>query len=98
MKFKLIHEDDLLEYIYDDVDKIFIGKHRWYNSYNIIFKIDEEPDKFYSVYYMEPASECQDGQDRFNADKDGMVECYEVVPVKKIVEITEWKNVDEEDL
>lgn len=42
-----------------------VSKHRWYTKQLVVFEQDGEPLGF---YYLEPASELQEDQDRFEAD------------------------------
>ncbi len=76
----------------DEADIIHEGppdKHRWFNG---IERVTEHNGKFYQHYYMEPASEMQDGQDRYSEDP---VECIEVERKTKTVEVEEWVPVEE---
>ena len=94
--------DDMMwrEGTYSKVDKTFIDKHRWYNSFYVIFR-DTVNDKLYSVYYMEPASEMQEDQDRWNVeykgDHKGLVKCQEVKAVEKKIVTVEYVPVEDDD-
>lgn len=89
---------DEIDYIdgYKVVDRVFHEKHRWFNFYTIVFK-EEETGKFYEFGYMEPASEMQEGQDRYDEEEyEGRtcVRVTEVVPIEKQITVTEWKEID----
>lgn len=53
------------------------GDHRWWRPIYVTFSSD---GKFYQFMYMQPLTEVQEDQDRFEVDRDGMIECYEVEP------------------
>lgn len=52
-----------------------VDKHRWYTNTRVIFKHE---DQLWEIFYMDPASEMQEGQDRFHEDpvKATLVEAY----------------------
>ena len=78
-----IHYEELEELVYNPIKKELIDQHRWYNNFAYIV---EYKGKFYQFFIMESSSEIQEGQftpaERFNADKDGMVECIEVEEIE----------------
>lgn len=43
----------------------FVSEHRWYNKRLFVF---EREGDLYGFYYLDPATEEQEGQDRFEAD------------------------------
>lgn len=71
--------------VYEDT----IDKRRWYSVLELVFKADD--GKHYMVYYMEPATEMQESQDRWE-DSRGYVEAVEVEPVQ--VMTTEWRAIN----
>ena len=73
---------------YEKIKEIFVEKHRWYNAKEIIFK-SKNSNKFYSVYYMEPATEYQEGQDCWETNSDGLIECHEVIEKEKVIKVYE---------
>lgn len=66
--------------------------HRWYIDYYITFVFQ---GKYYQVHYMHPASESQDGQDRwdFLYDRSEDVELPEVFRCVKMVEQVTYSEV-----
>lgn len=48
------------------ITKQLISKHRWYTKYLIVFQ--PEDDYELGFYYLEPATEIQEGQDVFESD------------------------------
>lgn len=79
---------DILEkiYWYNGADKWTVvtkeigQKHRWYTDILVTFRQRSNPGPFWQFVFMDPATESQEGQDVFDIDADGMVECYEVFP------------------
>lgn len=67
-------------------------KARWYTGRIVVFKADD--DLHYEVYYMDPATEMQEGQDRWNIDnyERNTVTAYRVEPVE--VTVTKWDYVN----
>ena len=63
-------------------------KHRWYTICEVVFKAKD--GNYYMVDYMEPASEMQEGQDRW-FDHDGFVTGTQVEP--KEVTTIKWVPV-----
>lgn len=63
-----------------------VSQHRWYTKYLIVFG---DIGGHYGFYYMEPATEMQEGQDEFELDKDGNVPLFRVHGVDRT--ITEWR-------
>lgn len=62
-------------------------KHRWYTVHEMIF---EHEGRHWSVSYMDPATENQDGQDRYN-DPDNIV----ATEVHKVpVTVEQWKPAE----
>lgn len=94
--FKKFNLEDIEELLYSDKTDCFIklvdditDHGRWEVVHRIVFQ-EKETEKYYSVYYEEPATENQDfGQSWFETDRDNMVECNEVVPVQ--VTVTQYK-------
>lgn len=91
-KFKV---NEIEELLYGDSDSLnnisdsIIDSDRWYIQHEIIFQ-EKESEKYYSVYYDEPATEYQDdGESLFRVGLDNNVECVEVVPVQ--VTVTQYK-------
>ena len=86
-KFKV---NEIEELLYGDSDSLNnIYSDRWYIQHEIIFQ-EKESEKYYSVYYDEPATEYQDdGESWFRVGLDNNVECVEVVPVQ--VTVTQYK-------
>jgi hypothetical protein len=76
----------------DELDEFDIGpwnavsfepveKHRWYTVHDMIF---EHEGKHWLVSYMDPATEMQDGQERyFDPDRIEAVEVHEVEVITK---------------
>lgn len=46
--------------------KQFVSDHRWYTTYLIAFELDD--GDLMGFYYMDPASELQEDQDRYEND------------------------------
>lgn len=67
-------------------------KHRWYTVCDVVFKADD--GLTYMVHYLEPATEMQDGQDRWIIDNyaDETVLATQVEP--KEVTTIKWVPVD----
>lgn len=63
-----------------------ISEHRWYMAEWIIF---EHEGQLYGADYMDPASESQDGQDRFDADLDDNIDVFPVKAATKTITIYE---------
>ena len=89
-KFKV---NEIEELLYGDSDSLnnisdsIIDSDRWYIQHEIIFQ-EKESEKYYSVYYDEPAYQ-DDGESWFRVGLDNNVECVEVVPVQ--VTVTQYK-------
>lgn len=65
-----------------------IDKRRWYSVVELVFKADD--GLHYTVYYMDPATEMQDGQDRWE-DSRGYVEGIQVEPVEVVT--VKWEAI-----
>lgn len=65
-----------------------VDKRRWYSVLELVFKADD--GNHYMVDYMDPATEMQDGQDRWE-DSRGYVEAIQVEPVEVVT--VEWRGV-----
>jgi hypothetical protein len=74
---------------YDAVSNEELDKHRWYTVRELVFKADD--GFFYEVSYMDPATEMQEGQDRWDEDHRGKVEAIRVEA--KEVTAVEWVPV-----
>lgn len=63
-------------------------KARWYTGRTLVFKADD--GLHYEVYYMDPATEMQEDQDRWNIEnyKENTVNAYRVEPVE--VKTVRW--------
>jgi hypothetical protein len=57
--------EDIALYGDEKVAQQVVSKHRWYTKHLIVFQRDGMRMGF---YYLEPASELQEDQDRFEAD------------------------------
>jgi hypothetical protein len=83
--------DEAMEFVYDGaVAKQFVSDHRWYTTYLIVFPYQQELRGF---YYDEPATEEQEGMDRFDS--------YHVVTfpvVAKQITTTVYEPVKEEKM
>jgi len=66
-----------------------IDKRRWYSVLELVFKADD--DKYYMVDYMDPATEMQEGQDRWD-DYSGHVEATLVEPIEVVT--VKWQAVN----
>lgn len=66
-----------------------VDKRRWYSVLELVFLADD--GKHYMVDYMDPATEMQDGQDRWE-DSRGYVEATQVEPVE--VTTIAWEAVN----
>ena len=76
---------------YGDVISFERGdKHRWYTWCEVVFKAKD--GNTYMVDYMEPATEMQEGQDRWYESNPGHVTATQVEPVE--VTTIEWRPVD----
>lgn len=63
-------------------------KHRWYTIHELVFKADD--GHHYEVNYMDPATEMQEGQDRWFDDPMTAVKVVEKEVVTKV-----WVPADE---
>lgn len=52
-----------------------VSGHRWYTKYLIVFG---DIGGHYGFYYLDPATEDQEGQDEYETDADGMVPVFNV--------------------
>ena len=77
---------------YGAVSDVEFDKHRWYTVRTLVFKAD---DGFhYEVDYMDPATEMQEGQDRWDYDyKTGLVSAVRVVEEEVVT--TKWVRASE---
>lgn len=66
-----------------------VDKRRWYSVLELVFLADD--GKHYMVDYMDPATEMQDGQDRWE-DSRGYVEAIQVEPIEVIT--VKWESVN----
>lgn len=88
---KMFKVNEIEELLYGDSDSLnnisdsIVDSDRWYIQHEIIFQ-EKESEKYYSVYYDEPAT---DGESCFRVGSDNNVECVEVVPVQ--VTVTQYK-------
>jgi hypothetical protein len=83
--------EEAMEFVYDGaVASQLVSKHRWYTRYLIVFSYQQELRGF---YYDEPATEEQEGQERFDTDP---VETFPVVA--KQVTTTVYEPVKEEKM
>jgi len=64
-------------------------KHRWFTDFYVTFFYQ---GKFYQVMYMEPASESQDGQDRWEFERTKEVDLPEVFRHSKTVEVVTYEE------
>lgn len=77
---------------YEAVSNEEFDKHRWYTVRTLVFKADD--GHHYEVGYMDPATEMQEGQDRWDYDyKTGLVSAIRV-EAKEVTTI-EWVPVSE---
>lgn len=77
---------------YESVSNEEFDKHRWYTVRTLVFKADD--GYHYEVGYMDPATEMQEGQDRWDYDyKTGLVSAIRV-EAKEVTTI-EWVPVSE---
>ncbi len=77
---------------YGAVSNVEFDKHRWYTVRELVFKADD--GYFYEVGYMDPATEMQEGQDRWDYDyKTGLVPAIRVEEVEVVT--TKWVPVHE---
>ena len=68
-----------------------IDKHRWYTVCEVVFRADD--GFYYSVDYLEPNTEMQEGQDRWNAEySTNLVTATKVV--KKSIVVDSWVTAD----
>jgi len=65
-----------------------VDKRRWYSVLELVFLADD--GNHYMVDYMDPATEMQDGQDRWE-DSRGYVEATQVHPVE--ITTVAWEAV-----
>lgn len=71
--------------VYEDT----VDKRRWYSVLELVFLADD--GKHYMVDYMDPATEQQEGQDRWD-DYKGYVEAVLVEPVEVVT--VNWQAVN----
>lgn len=69
-----------------------VDKHRWYTICEVVFRADD--GLTYMVDYMDPATEMQEGQDRWYIDnyQDNTVAAVQVEPIK--VTTVKWQAID----
>lgn len=78
--------EEASEYVYyDNVAVIDIDKHRWYNLQMVV--IEDDDGNLWGFDYMDPATEYQEGQDRFYEDP---VPLYRVQP--KTITVTTYER------
>jgi hypothetical protein len=65
------------------ISDTIVSHGRWSVGYKLIFRIVEDPVRYYSVLYSIGATESQD-EGPFEYDKDPIL-CHEVVPVEETV-------------
>jgi hypothetical protein len=58
--------DEAEDIVYDAVAVQKISEHRWYERQLVVFKDDD--GALQGFYYLKPASELQEDQDRFESD------------------------------
>lgn len=71
--------------VYEDT----VDKRRWYSVVELVFLADD--GKHYMVDYMDPATENQESQDRWE-DSRGYVQAIQVEPIEVIA--IEWRPVN----
>jgi hypothetical protein len=86
-----LEEEYDLPYSGEELSFERIDKHRWYTVCEVVFKADD--GLTYMVDYLDPATEMQDGQDRWPIDnyKNNSVNAVQVEP--KEVTTTKWVPV-----
>jgi hypothetical protein len=72
--------------VYEDT----VDKRRWYSVLELVFLADD--GKHYMVDYMDPATEQQEGQERWYEDSQGLVEAILVEP-KEVITV-QWVAVN----
>lgn len=73
------------DYLYNNVAIQTVAEHRWYTKRLVVFW-DEGDGGFWGFYYLDPLSELQDGQDRFESDP---VAVFPVTPKETVVTVYE---------
>ena len=74
---------------YEAVSDEEVDKHRWYTTRDLVFKAED--GNFYAVIYMDPATEMQEDQDRWDTNSHGVVTGIQVE--EKEVTTTKWVEV-----
>ena len=89
-KFTVEELEEVYDLPYDAVYEDTVDKRRWYSVMELVFLADD--GKHYMVDYMDPATEMQEGQERWDEDSQGLVEAILVEP--KEVTTIEWRPVN----
>lgn len=89
-KFTVEELEETYDLPYGAVYEDTVDKRRWYSVMELVFLADD--DKHYMVDYMDPATEMQEGQERWDEDSKGLVEAILVEPVE--VTTIQWKAVN----
>ena len=88
-KFTVEELEEVYDLPYEAIHQDTVDKRRWYSVVELVFLADDE--KHYMVDYMDPATEMQEGQERWDEDSKGFVEAILVEPVE--VKTIEWQPV-----
>ena len=81
----LMSTDEAMELVYGGHQAIQdVSKHRWYTKQLVVFDPGEGP--MLGFYYLNPATEDQEGQDRF---EDEPVRVFEVVAREVVTTVYE---------
>lgn len=86
VKFKKDFIENELNLPYSAMEDSIIDTSRWSIHHKIIFEYE---GKFYSTYYSEGATECQD---EVPWEYEDEIECVEVHQVEKLVKV--WEAVE----
>jgi len=88
-KFTVEELEEVYDLPYEAIYQDTVDKRRWYSVVELVFLADDE--KHYMVDYMDPATEVQEGQERWDEDSKGFVEAILVEPIE--VKTIEWQPV-----
>jgi hypothetical protein len=66
-----------------------VSQHRWYTKQLVVFLSPER--ETLGFYYMDPATEMQEGQDEYDLDADGNVPTFPVEGHKETITVWEVK-------
>ena len=88
-KFTVEELEEVYDLPYEAIYQDTVDKRRRYSVVELVFLADDE--KHYMVDYMDPATEVQEGQERWDEDSKGFVEAILVEPIE--VKTIEWQPV-----